>query len=306
MAKETGIAWTDSSWNPWIGCTKVSPGCDNCYAEVSRPALAMKIHWGAGQPRHRTSIENWKNPVRWNKKAAETGRRWTVFPSLCDPFDNEVPDEWRTDLFALIQATPNLTWLLLTKRIGNAAKMAPGAVGEDPYRLTFPQNVWLGASVVNQGEADRDLPKLLATPAALRFVSYEPALGPIDFHLESGWCQHCKVITSGRIDGHCMDVNSPCFAGELAMGDALNWIIVGGESNQGGVQARPFSRSWARSTIEQCKAAGVPCFVKQLGSNVMAENGAAGIDIYQPRYRDRSASDPAEWQDDLRVQEFPR
>lgn len=227
MAEITGIAWCDSTFNPWIGCTKVGPGCDHCYAEAldKRHRWQGDTHWGVGKPRMRTSESNWRKPLSWNKKALASGKPWRVFcASLADVFDNEVPEAWRVDLFDLMALTPFLTWLLLTKRIGLAAKMMPGDVHPLP-------NVWIGATIVNQEEADRDVPKLLATPAATRFVSYEPALGPVD------WTK---------------------FPG-------IDWIIVGGESTQG-AKARPFAQGWAADTIEQARAIGAAPFVKQLGS----------------------------------------
>ncbi|CAB4180282.1 COG4422 Bacteriophage protein gp37 [uncultured Caudovirales phage] len=293
MGEKTGIAWTDHTFNPWIGCTKVSPGCDHCYAESSRPAAAMKIKWGLREPRHRTSKGNWNLPLRWNRAAQEAGQRRLVFcASLADVFDNEVSEQWREDLFALIDATPFLTWLILTKRIGNAAAMIPG---KDRH------NVWIGASVVNQAEADRDIPKLMYTPAAVRFVSYEPALEPVDF-------RHWLAPTDGRT--------------------GLDWIIVGGESDQGGVKARPFKVEWARSVVAQCNAAGVPVFVKQLGSNPVDWCVNALLDSYpqetEPGYcdidaghegtrcagrckfmKDSAGGDPMEWPEGIRVREFP-
>lgn len=316
MAENTKIAWTRSSFNPWIGCTKVSPGCDHCYAEAQDARGRWdsgRKHWGVGVPRYRTSAENWHKPITWNKKAAATGERWLVFcASLADVFDNEVPPVWRHDLWKLIQDTPALTWLLLTKRIGNVAKLWPGMI-ESP-----PPNVWLGASVVNQEEADRDIPKLVRMQAAKRFVSYEPALGPVDF---SPWLRRI------RTSDHCNPLAH----------EALDWIIVGGES---GSKARPFDVSWARSTVSQCKAAGVPVFVKQLGSQPRgwcawnlpdcigqeeaARLRAEGEDVDCVNYeaseqahpcfsygkrcvmlRALAGDDPAEWPEDLRVQEFP-
>lgn len=232
MAEITGIAWTDSTFNPWIGCTKVGPGCDHCYAEAldRRHKWGGSTHWGAGVPRKRTSEDYWWKPRVWNDKARKSGKPWRVFcASLADVFDNEVPKEWREDLWALIHDTPYLTWLLLTKRIGNASKMLPKP---SVHRMPWPwENVWIGATIVNQEEADRDVPKLLATPAAVRFVSYEPALGPVD------WTK---------------------FPG-------LDWIIVGGESTQG-AKAREFSIRWAENTIAEARAIGAAPFVKQLGA----------------------------------------
>lgn len=290
MSEKTEIAWTTSSWNPWIGCTEVSPGCDNCYARTldKRHQYGGATHWGPGIPRYRT--KQWNVPLKWNKKAAASGERWTVFPSLCDPFDNEVHPLWRLNLWDLIGATPALTWLLLTKRIGNARNMAP----VDP----FP-NVWIGASIVNQEEADRDIPKLLATPAAKRFVSYEPALAQVTWRPE--WF-------------------APQFMDATGPKRRIGWVIVGGESSQGGATARTFDIEWARSTVAQCKAAGVPVFVKQMGSRAYLEQPSLRKNFpvrYLPKhsddelaqawigFKDRAGADPVEWPEDLRVQEFP-
>src|SRR5437764_65612 len=167
MGANSGIQWTDHTFNPWIGCTKVSPGCDHCYAEAWAKRYGTAT-WGSGQPRKPTSESNWNLPRKWNRQAEAEGRRYRVFcASLADVFDNEVPEEWRHRLFQLIKKTPHLDWLLLTKRIGNADDMLP-----TDHLLCAPwPNIWLGASIVNQTEADRDIPKLLTTPARIRFLS---------------------------------------------------------------------------------------------------------------------------------------
>lgn len=287
MAEKTGIAWCDSTFNCWIGCTKVSPGCDHCYAEAldKRHRWGGATHWGAGVKRMRTSESYWKQPLAWNRKAEASGKPWRVFcASLADVFDNEVPEDWRHDLWTLIERTPHLTWLVLTKRIGNAAKMLPRRPDWSPTNdgpWNFP-NLWLGASVVNQEEADRDIPKLLATPAAKRFVSYEPALGPVNWE---PWLGDCDVA-GGIEDGF-----------RTWIGRGLDQIIVGGESRQGSPLARPFKHKWARSTLSQCRAAGVAFFMKQTGSDYTA--------LYERVQKDRAGADPAEWPADLRVQEFP-
>ena len=171
MGETTSISWCDATWNPWIGCTKVSPACDFCYAARDNERRKWVSGWGPGIPRRRT--KTWGNPLTWNRKAAVTGLRPRVFcASLADVFDNEVPDEWRADLWALVKATPNLRWILLTKRIGNAAKMLPA---DWPY-----PNAGLMATLANQEEWDRDWPKLARTPATWHGVSAEPLLGPID------------------------------------------------------------------------------------------------------------------------------
>jgi protein gp37 len=287
MAETSAISWTRSTFNPWIGCTRVSPGCDACYAAVSTPARSMAIKWGPGEQRRRTSIHNWNQPRRWNKLAPDTtfaGRKgfWPVFcSSLADVFDNEVPDEWRRDLWDLIEETPNLTWMLLTKRIGNVARLARTVGWLDR------KNVWLGITVVNQEEADRDIPKLLATPASKRWISYEPALGAVNF--EPYFEQYPDFNGVRVVQNHT----------------GIDWVIVGGESDQAGAKARPFNINWAHSTIAQCKRAGVAAFVKQMGSNLVGEIDHELHDGYAPLL-DRAGADPAEWPEDLRVQEFPR
>lgn len=238
MAENSKIEWTDHTFNPWIGCTKVGPGCDHCYAEgwARRAGKAAGVTWGG--ERRRTSPENWRQPLAWNAQAEREGRRYRVFcASLADVFDNQVPPEWRADLFRLIESTPNLDWLLLTKRVGNAAGMMFEARGG---HLPLLPNVWLGATVVDQAEADRDVPKLLAVPARIRFLSVEPMLGPIDI-------QAAINRMPWQIGG----------------GDAgLHWVICGGESGPG---ARPMHPDWAGSLRDQCAAAGVPFLFKQHG-----------------------------------------
>lgn len=292
MAESSKIAWTRSTFNPWIGCTRISAGCDHCYAEAldKRMRYGKAVHWGAGVPRFRTSAANWHKPRIWNAGAQFSefaGRRgfWPVFcASLADVFDNEVPEQWRADLWDLIWDTPNLEWLLVTKRIGNVPNMLPTWRGE----IGVPTHVRILITVCNQEEADRDIPKLLALPCK-NGVSYEPALGPIDFSMFfEQYPDHNGVRVVQRHTG-------------------LDWIIVGGESTQGSGKARPFDIAWARSTIAQCKAARVPVFVKQIGGHAVVAGdsyivGRGGQDC---RVMDRAGADPAEWPEDLRVREFP-
>ncbi|WP_156438002.1 DUF5131 family protein, partial [Burkholderia sp. BDU5] len=192
MSENSKIEWCDHTFNPWEGCQKVGPGCDHCYAEArnARFGGGAAPNWGAGAPRRRTSAANWRKPLAWNAAHAdffaEHGRRQRVFcASLADVFDNAVDPAWRRELFDLIELTPNLNWLLLTKRIGNVFEMVARARTHD--WLAGRDNVWLGATIVNQAEADRDIPKLLAVPAPVRFLSMEPLLGPVDlrFHIFS-------------------------------------------------------------------------------------------------------------------------
>ena len=245
MGENSGIEWTDHTFNPWIGCTKVSPGCDHCYAE--KLAARFKLaDWGTGNPRRLAHDDYWKQPLAWNRKARKAGVRKRVFcASLADVFDNEVPEEWRVRLFGLIEQTPYLDWLLLTKRIGNARNMMP---------VTPLHNVWLGISVVNQEEADRDIPKLLRTPARLRFLSMEPLLGPVKLPgLQCEGCGYTEADKRFQLDHHLCKNPTP----------TLDWVIVGGES---GTQARPMHPIWVRSLRDQCLAAGVPFFFKQWGA----------------------------------------
>lgn len=262
MAENSSIEWCDHTFNPWIGCTKVSPGCDHCYAERDFDKRRHVVMWGAGQQRHRTGADNWDKPMRWARAAADFqarhGRRQRVFcSSLADVFDNEVPLGWREDLFALINATPELDWLLLTKRIGNVAGMVSIIPG------WMPANVWLGATVVNQAEADRDIPKLLAVPARVRFLSIEPMLGPVDLGLR---CENWS-------DDIVMDPETGAYecckaCDHTGMGNAIDWVICGGES---GPQARPMHPDWARSLRDQCLDVGVPFMFKQWGEWLPSE-----------------------------------
>lgn len=257
MAENTKIEWTDHTFNPWEGCQKVGPGCDNCYAETrnARYAGGEAINWGPGAPRRRTSASNWNKPLMWNKNAdafmAKHGRRQRVFcASLADVFDNAVDLSWREDLFQLIAATPNLDWLLLTKRIGNVPAMVAIIPG------WMPPNVWLGATITNQTEAERDIPKLLELPARVRFLSMEPLLGPVDLTRVpisgSGHHQFDPIITANVLER--AEAYPPL--------PQVDWVIVGGESGTG---ARPMHPSWAQGLRDQCEAAGVPFLFKQWG-----------------------------------------
>lgn len=271
MSEETNIEWADSTFNPWEGCTKVGPGCDHCYAET-RNNRFNGGNWGPGAPRRRTSDANWQKPLKWHREAdkffAEHGRRRRVFcASLADLFDNEVYPPWRADLFRLIYETPNLDWLLLTKRIGNAAEMIDRAITSAHLKtygsVPWPWNhVWLGATVVNQEEADRDIPKLLQTQAATRFISAEPLLGPINLN------QLNPRDFAYELDALNPDANQ----GTFYESRWIDWVIAGGESGPG---ARPSHPDWFRSLRDQCRAAGTAFLFKQWGEWEVAsdENG---------------------------------
>lgn len=198
MAERTEISWADATFNPWIGCTKVSCACDFCYAE--RYGNRFGVKWG-NHDRRRTSAAYWKQPLAWDRAAEKSGIRRRVFcASLADWLDNQVPDEWRDDLANLIEATPNLDWLLLTKRPQNFGKHAPW------HDDDVPENVWLGTTVENQEEADRRIPPLLAIGAKVRFLSCEPLLGRIDFRAD--WLSGLDWIIAGGESGpHARPMN---------------------------------------------------------------------------------------------------
>jgi protein gp37 len=220
----TKIEWCDFTFNPWVGCTKVSPGCDNCYAE-GWAKRSGQVQWG-NHPRRLTSSANWLNPIRWNKRAREDGVRRRVFcASLADVFDNQVPKEWRERLFALIDATPDLDWLLLTKRPENIAKLLPA-----PPIDGWPwPNVWFGTTAEDQEHFDRRWPILKEVPAWVRFISYEPAIGPLKLKPE--------------------DVKG------------LDWVICGGES---GPKHRAMPLWWAELIAFDCRTYGIAFFMKQM------------------------------------------
>lgn len=263
MSENSKIEWTDHTFNPWEGCQKVGPGCDHCYAETrnARFGGGQAINWGPGAPRRRTSPANWRKPLAWNaqheKFFAKHGRRQRVFcASLADVFDNAVDPVWRADLFGLIECTPNLDWLLLTKRIGNVQQMVEAAT----CLSSLPDNVWLGATICNQAEADRDIPKLLTTPARVHFLSMEPLLGPVNIadipDPSGGIC--IKPLSGIRwLSG----TGTRCGSYPVAS-PKIDWVIAGGESGPG---ARPMHPDWARNLRDQCAAAGVPFLFKQWG-----------------------------------------
>jgi protein gp37 len=227
MGENSKIEWCDNSFNSWLGCTKVSPGCDHCYAESWAKRFGL-VRWG-NNPRRRTSENKWKEPVKWNAEASvfkrEHGHRPRVFcASLADVFDNQVPSSWRKDLFALIRECDQLDWLMLTKRPQNISKMLPLNWGDG-----YP-NVWLGLTAEDQMRFDQRWKHLQRIPAAVKFISYEPAIGPL------------RLPTQGPFP---------------------DWLISGGESGGG---ARPVKPQWVRDVIADCRQHGVAPFHKQWGS----------------------------------------
>lgn len=253
MAENSNIEWTTHTFNPWIGCTKVSDGCKFCYAEQMMDKRYGTVNWGRGNPRKRTSAANWKLPLRWNRQASGATERPRVFcASLADVFDSEVPTEWRDDLWDLIAQTPNLDWLLLTKRPENIGNMIPWADGQMhnswKAHVSMWPNVWLGTSVENQKAADERIPHLLKVPAKVRFLSCEPLLGPVDL-------SYYFPKTPKR---ECPPEQLPYYFAHAR----IHWVIAGGES---GPNARPMHPDYARLLRDQCVAAGVNFHFKQWG-----------------------------------------
>jgi protein gp37 len=270
VSENTNIEWCDHTFNPWEGCQKVGPGCDHCYAETrnARFGGGVAVNWGPGAPRRRTSETNWRKPLQWDAAAAgflaEHGRRQRVFcASLADVFDNQVDPAWRADLFRLIADTPNLDWLLLTKRIGNAAEMIAEAVDFNDLPCWPWPRVWLGATIVTQVEADRDIPKLLSTPAAVRFLSMEPLLESV--RLPVLCACGCRLPIERAIDGAMRGasaLNREQAEASVRGTLGVDWVIIGGES---GHDARPMNPQWVRELRDQCAAGCVAFLHKQNG-----------------------------------------
>lgn len=273
MGAKTSIQWAHRTFNPWIGCTRVGPECDHCYAAISTPARTLGIAWGPGEKRHRTRPETWHAVRRWNQEAKDTGRRDRVFcASLADVFDGEVEPGWRGDLWSLIDECRALDWLLLTKRIGNARRMLPWTAIPWPH-------VSIGISVGTQRGADAEIPLLKRTPAARRFLSMEPILERVSLRL------------------HLEDqAHEPTYCGPL-----IDWIIVGGES---GPHARETSVEWIADVVAQGKDACVPVFVKQIGARPVQfiRRQTEPVEI---RISDDKGGNSSDWPADLRVREFP-
>lgn len=244
MGKTTGILWTDSTSNPWHGCTMVGPACDHCYA-AAVDKRGGGAHWGTGVERRRTSENNRNEPLRWQRGAdrfkLENGRDRRVFTlSMGDLFDNEVPDDWRAEHMAMMDVTDRLLWQVCTKRIGNLQKMVPPA-----WLNLWPQHIGVLITIVTQEEADRDIPKLLRIKRLYGLpwvgISYEPAQEQVAFSRYLG--------ANGRADyGACLD-----------------WIIFGGKSGAEW-NDRPFDVDWARVTAFTCRASGTAFFFKQVAA----------------------------------------
>lgn len=278
------IEWTDHTFNPWIGCSKVHAGCTHCYAETLMDKRYGKAKWGPNGTRVRTSSSYWDQPARWNHKAWLDGVRRRVFcASLADVFEDRdelVP--WRRLLFHVIDRTPHLDWLLLTKRPENIRKMIQEV--EEPSESSWHRaNVWLGTSVSDQKTADAAIPHLIECRdlCSVLFLSVEPLLAEVNLRKINTYAapitHELPLLTAGNIQFE------------------IDWVIVGGESGPG---VRPCKLEWIESIVKQCRSGGVPCFVKQLGSRPVSDRGAFLI-------RDSKGGNIDEWPEDLQVREFP-
>ena len=285
MSDKSGIAWTEASWNPVTGCTKVSAGCKHCYAEREWTRLAANPKSGVYHGRQFTDVachsERLDQPLRWTKP------RRIFVNAMADLFHESVPDAFIDQVFAVMALAPQHTFQVLTKRVERMREwFAPGydnrehAVGQAMREIAasrggddagLPEwplpNVWLGVSAEDQEAAEARIPALLETPAAVRWVSLEPLLGPVDL---GSWL-------------------GPDPATKIA------WVVCGGESGPG---ARVFRVEWAREILRQCRGADVPFFMKQMGA-------AFNDGRFTLRLRHRAGADPAEWPEDLRVREYP-
>lgn len=301
--RETKIEWCRHTFNPWWGCVKVSPGCTNCYAEAfdrrthgterhtDARGVVREPHWGKDAPRRFFGDAHWRQPIAWNRAAEKAGERHRVFcASMADVFEDR-PDLVgpRFRLMNLVWQTQQLDWLLLTKRPENIGRMLVEAAAwgrantslnhialhewGEGHGKPFP-NVWLGTTVENQEQADRRIPHLLRVPVAVRFLSVEPLLGPVDL-------RHIVLPDSdGTLDALSGDWGRTL---KIVGGPRIDWVIVGGESGPG---ARPCDVAWIRSVVMQCREAGVPCFVKQDSGRLPGQQGRIPADLWIKEFPD--------------------
>jgi len=266
MSENSKIEWTDHTFNPWSGCVKVSPACQHCYAAALPPAYRRNAVWGAHTDRMPASDSYWAQPLAWDRKARKEGVRRRVFcASTADVFEDRADlDPLRERLWDLIQKTPNLDWLLLTKR--------PEVMFKWSQSHPWPVNAWAGTTVESQEWADRRIPHLLKVPAQIRFLSCEPLLGAIDI---SGYLTRPQW---GEVNEHGTRPYQI-----VPRNDLIQWVIAGGES---GPNARPSHPDWFRLLRDQCREAGVPFLLKQWGEWAPGEeveaNGTDWCGMYEP------------------------
>lgn len=251
---ETSIEWADYTFNPWSGCVKVSAGCTNCYAAALPPLMRRNARWGATEPRIVAGDDYWKQPLSWDRKARKDGVRRRVFcASTADVFEERQDlDPWRERLWKLIDDTPQLDWLLLTKRPHNAHRWSTNH--------QWPTNAWIGTSVENQEAASTRIPYLLDVPARIRFLSCEPLVGPLT--LEDWLAPRADCACAGGGASDLAKICPKCGHRTGTYKPKIHWVIVGGES---GPKARPIHPFWPVKLREECRNAGIPFFFKQWG-----------------------------------------
>jgi protein gp37 len=246
---DTNIGWTDKVWNPTTGCSKVSEGCRNCYAEsISLRYGRSKHPWSAQFAAENVVLhpDRLSAPLHWRKPAM------CFVNSMSDLFHEQVPDEFIASVFVVMWSAPRHTFQVLTKRPQRMAALVPEILKRSPKGI--PANVWLGTSVEDQRAADERIPYLMRTPAAVRFLSCEPLLGPVDLH---PWVGHW--IGTDYIDGPPIVVGARAIPNRIAIPN-LGWLIGGGESGPG---HRRMDLDWLASLVKQSQAASIPMFVKQ-------------------------------------------
>lgn len=269
--QNSSIEWTDHTFNPWWGCQRVSPGCEHCYAETLAHRYNFKV-WGPAKTteRREMSANYWKQPIKWDKLAQVSGRKRVFCASMADVFeDHPQIGDARVRLFNLIDQTPNLDWLLLTKRPQNIMPMMADWVND------FPQNIWIGTSCEDQQRADERIPHLLKVPAKVRFLSCEPLLGVLDL---------VSAVSTDVVDVTNMTLEQfrAARSGQRAR-QRIDWVICGGESGAG---ARPMHPDWARALRDQCVAAGVAYHFKQFGEYLPKGQGTVSLTEQQLFYRE--------------------
>jgi len=336
----TSIEWTDATWNPVRGCSRISPGCENCYAEKIAARFSDPGMWGHGYADRGPRGGRWTRRVSLlGQDALELPMRWReprrVFVnSTSDLFHEGLTNEEIAAVFGVMAQTPRHTYQVLTKRarrmrewfewidnfervfgpppaeVATIEAVNRGAEIDQVVRPWPLPNVWIGVSAEDQQRANERIPELLRVPAAVRFVSYEPALGPVDF-ADIPDPEDARAILKPLCGLRWVSTGRGMFLRPASKGPTIDWIIVGGESGPG---ARPFDVAWARSVIAQCRDAGVACFMKQLGAQPV--DGDAHPDLHRIpngftnvphrlRLKSTKGGDPIEWPADLRVREWP-
>ncbi len=326
---DTSIQWTDKTWNPTRGCSLASPGCQNCYAMKQAHRFSGDGKPFEGLTRLGKHGPTWTGDVRFAPKMLDAPMHWRkpqkVFVnSMSDLFHEGFSNEQIAAAFGVMAACPQHTFQILTKRsarlpewfawlsryaeanntseVGVCLHYAQKLCAHPKLRDTQPileqpwplPSVWLGVSVENQKYAEERVPHLVATPAAVRFVSAEPLLGPVDLN-HAAWCEGRPLLPLNMQARQVTPAGAATWKEGFTPLRALDWAIVGGESGPG---ARPFDIAWARSIRDQCAAAGVACFIKQLGAHPIEEGRRLKL-------QDRHGGDMGEWPEDLRVREFP-